>query len=334
MSVQATPTAGGATFDDVATVNDMYGLIEKIGKQIFSEAKTSNRLGIFDKGFLEYGTTVEESIVQAAESRVYDPTASSATVCIPPELVTRYFNEWVDRDYKVSVRAKDVRAVLNGGRTVGDLAAASLASIDAGERRDDYNDMKALLAKFALAEASGGYAKDGQRITLAEGATLTDLLETVRFVSDDMSFDNAKYSGVVKNTGTEADPVWTPYLQTETPIDKLVVIMPHNLLNSIDVRVFASMYNLGKADIVPTIIPIDTDDGLVYVTDVDAFGILTRDREFGEVENRNARSRDYVLGVSKMFYYNPLYKTAVIDASVLLPSESDGEGEGGEGGEG
>lgn len=313
-SVLATPTAGAASFDDVATVNDMYGIIEKIGRQYFSEAKTSNRLGIFDKGFLEYGTTVEESIVLAAESRVYDPDASSATVCIPPDLITRYFNTWVDRDYCVSVRAKDVRAVLNGAMTVGDLAAASLASIDAGERREDYNDMKAVFAKFSAAAADGGYAREGQRVTLEEGATLTDLLETIRYISDDMSFDNDKYAGVEG-------------LQSETSMENLVIVMPHKLLNKLDVRVFAAMFNLGKAEIVPQIIPVDTTDGLVYVCDRDAFGILTRDREFGMVENRNARSQDYILGVSKMFYYNPLYKAAVIDASVLDPQESEG-GEG------
>lgn len=144
-SVQATPTAGAATFADVETVNDMYALVEKIGRQIFREAKTSNRLGIFDKGFLEYGTTVEETVVLAAESRVFDPDATSCTSPVTPEMVVRYFNEWVERDYCASVRNKDVRAVLNGAMTVGDLAASVLASIDAGERRDDYNDMKALL---------------------------------------------------------------------------------------------------------------------------------------------------------------------------------------------
>lgn len=303
MAINATPTRGAATFDDVADTNDVYGLIEKVGKQTFGEAKTSNRLARFDKGFLEYGTTIEDSLVLAAESRAYNPNASSATTPVMPKLVTRYLNDWVERDYPVSIKDEQVRAVLTGAMTVGDLASASLASLDAGERRDDYADMKAVFAKFATE-----WARDTQRVPLAEGATLTDLLERIRYVASDMSFDNALYTGI--------DPE-EAVVQTETPTSKLVIVMPHALVNKLDVRVFAAMFNLEKGNIVPEIVPIDTDDGLVYITDEDAFGAITKFRDFGMVQNRNARSRDYLLSVTKMFYYNPIYKTAVIDASAL-----------------
>ena len=301
--VVATPTNGAATFDDVTTANDVYNLIEKIGKQTFGEAKTSNRLARFDKGFLQYGTTLEDTLVLAAESRAYDPNASSATVPVMPKLVTRYLNEWVERDYPVSIKDEQIRAVLTGGMTVGDLASASLASLDAGERREDYTSMKAVFKKFA-----DDWARDSQRVPLPEGADLTTLLERIRFVAADMSFDNAEYTGI--------DPA-EAVVQTETPTNKLVIVMPHSLVNKLDVRVFAAMFNLEKGDIVPEIIPVDTDDGLVYITDEDAFGSITKFRDFGMTPNRNARSRDYLLSVTKMFYYNPIYKTAVIDASAL-----------------
>ena len=303
MAINATTTRGSATFDDVATTNDVYGLIETIGKQTFGEAKVTNRLGRFDKGYLEFGTTIEDTLVLAAESRAYNPNASSATTPVLPKLVTRYLNEWVERDYPVSVKDEDVRAVLAGTRTIGDLAAASLASLDAGERRDDYADMKAVFAKFA-----SDWARDSQKVSLGDGATLETLLERIRYVASDMSFDNADYTGI--------DPA-EAVVQTETPTEKLVIVMPHALLNKLDVRVFASLFNLEKADITPEIVPIDTDDGLVYITDEDAFGSVTKFRDFGMVQNRNARSRDYLLSVTKMFYYNPIYKTAVIDASAL-----------------
>lgn len=301
MAVNATPTIGSAVFEDVTTANDVYGLIEKVGKQTFGEAKASNKLGRFDKGYLEYGTTIEDTLVLAAESRAYNPNASSATTPVMPKLVTRYLNEWVERDYPVSIKDEQVRAVLTGGMTIGDLAAASLASLDNGERRDDYRDMKAVLKKFAT-----DWARDTQKIPA--GADLTALLEQIRYVAADMAFDNATYTGV--------DPA-EAVVQTETPTEKLVIVMPHALLNKIDVRVFASMFNLEKANIVPEIVPIDTDDGLIYITDEDAFGSITKFRDFGMTLNRNARSRDYILSVTKMFYYNPIYKTAVIDASAL-----------------
>lgn len=303
MAINATPTRGSATFDDVATTNDVYGLIETIGKQTFGEAKVTNRLGRFDKGYLEFGTTIEDTLVLAAESRAYNPNASSATTPVLPKLVTRYLNEWVERDYVVSIKDEDVRAVLAGTRTIGDLAAASLASLDAGERRDDYADMKTLFMTFER-----DWAVNEQRDTLVEGDTLETLLEHIRYIAADMAFDNAKYSGI---TDDEA------VVQTETPASKLVIVMPHALLNKLDVRVFASLFNLEKANIVPEIIPIDTDDGLIYITDEDAFGCVTKFRDFGMVQNRNARSKDYILSVTKMFYYNPIYKTAVIDASIL-----------------
>lgn len=302
MPVRATPTSGTNDFTNVSNANDVYGIIEKVGKQTFGEMRASNRLGRFDKGYLEYGTTVEETLVAAAESRAYVPTASSATTPINPTTVTRYFSEWVDRDYKVSVKNRDVRAVLNGGLTVGDLASATLASLDNGERRDDYNDMLAVIKKFGDSAESGGYARESQRV--GEVGDLNELLETIRFVASDMSFDNDIYAGVAG-------------VQTETDTRKLVILMPHGLLNKLDVRVFAQMFNLAKADIEPEIIPINTTDGRVIVCDEDAFGTYTRDREFTMVVNGNARSRDYTLGVSKMFYYNPLYKAAVIDASNL-----------------
>lgn len=299
MPINATPTNGSAQFADVSTVNDVYGIIEKVGKQTFGEMRASNRLGRFDKGYLEFGTTIEETLVAAAESRAYVPDASSATTPVNPTTVSRYFNDWVDRDYKVSVKNRDVRAVLNGGRTVGDLAAATLASIDNGERRDDYRDMLAVFKQFATA-----YARESQKIDASDVPDLTALLERIRFIASDMSFDNDTYAGVEG-------------VQTETDMSRLVIVMPHGLVNKLDVRVFASLFNLEKANIAPEIIEVDTTDGLVYICDEDAFGTYTRDREFTMVNNGNARSRDYTLGVSKMFYYNPLYKAAVIDASAL-----------------
>lgn len=299
MPVYATPTNGAPQFSDVTTTNDVYGLIEKVGKQTFEAAQARNRLGIFDKGFLQYGTTIETTLVKAAESRAYNPNASSATTPITPALVTRYFNEWVERDYAVSVKDEDVRAVLTGGLTVGDLAASVLSSMDTGERRDDYHDMKAVLKQFA-----NTYSRPEQKITLTEGDTLETLVELMRYVSKDMSFDNDKYAGIEG-------------VQTETDMDKLVIVAPHGLINRIDVRVFAQLFNLGKADIVPEIVEIDSDDGLVYICDRDAFGTYTKFRDFHEQINGNARSKDYVLGVTKMFYYNPIYKAAVIDASIL-----------------
>ena len=297
MSIRATPTSGAASFDDVATVNDIYGLIEKIGKQTFEVAAAKNPLSRFDKGFLERGAVLEDTLVMAAKSRAHVPNSNSYTTPVKPELFKRYFNNWTKRDYDVSIYREDINAVLAGAQTVGDLANASLASLDVGESVDDYTDLKAVFTQFA-----SEFARDEQKIPAP--ADLTELVEKIREVAKAMTFHNDTYAGL---EGCE----------TTTPVEKLVVVIPFNLMNKIDVRVYAALKNLQKADIEPEIIEIDATDGKVYVLDEDAVQEWTKYREFYDNGNGNARTRDYKLAVTKMFTYNPLYKMAVIDASAL-----------------
>lgn len=297
MPVNATPTSGAPTFNEVMTANDVYGLIEKVGRQTFGAAAAKNPLSRFDKGFLANGAVLEETLVKAAASRAHVPNSNSYTTPVKPDTIKRYFNNWVKRDYDVSIYREDINAVLSGAMTIGDLASASLESLDVGESVDDYNDLKSTLKQF-----NDTFARESQKVPAP--ADLTELVETIRTIADDMSFYNDTYSGVEG-------------CATATPAEKLVVVMPVTIANKIDVRVFAQLFNLSKANIAPEIIKVDTTDGLVYVLDEDAIQEWTKYREFYDNGNGNARTRDYKLAVTKMFLYNPIYKAAVIDASAL-----------------
>ena len=301
MAILATPTAGAPTFADTENVNDVYGMIEKVGRQVISAAKARNPMDVFDKGFLEYGSTIEDVVIKAAVSRGYSKAASSAITPTAPNKVVRYFNDWTSRDYYTSVYDADVRAVIAGAQNIGDISAAQVASLTEGETGEDYDDYKALLAK--LVATDNGFLRESQIVDAPD--TIENALLVIRNIVSAMSFKNDTYSGIEG-------------LETRTSIDDLYILMPYELYNAIDIRVLANLFNMEKADLMARIVQIDTEDGYVFVTDRDSLGMVTRDRQFDSQRNIPARCQDYRLGVTKMWYYNPLHKLAAIPCGDLI----------------
>ena len=302
MSVTPTPTPGGDA--SVMDVNDIYGLIGKVGRQVIRGAYAGNPMSAFDKGYLPTGDTIEDFVIKLAESRAYDKLASNVITPSAPGSFVKYFREWTDKQFYAHVWDSDARAVALAGVTpeaVAEIAGRTVTSLTEGETAENFDDYKALLA--AMVASQNGYLRPAQYV--AAPTDVTDLVEKIRDTVMAFTFTNDTYAGV---SG----------LKTKAALDRLRIIIPYKLLNKIDVRVMASLFNMEKADLMASIIPVDTTDGYVFVTDIDAIGKVVRTRTMRNAPNLNADCEDYVLHVCEMFYYNPLYKTAAIPAAGLL----------------
>lgn len=302
MSVNPTPTSGGDA--TVLDVNDIYDMIGKVGRQIIRGAYAGNPMSVFDKGYLATGDTVEDMVLKMAESRAYNKLAQSVITPSKPGKFVRYFREWTDKQFWAHVWDSDARAVIVAGAgpdALAEIAQRTVSTMTEGETNENFKDYKALLA--ALVDENNGFLRDAQ--ILSAPATIAALVEMIRDTVMAFTFTNDTFAGVVG-------------LETKAALEKLRILIPYQLLNKIDVQVMAHLFNLEKADLMASIVPIDTTDGYVFITDIDAIGKVVRTRTMHNAYNLPADCEDYVLHVTEMFYYNPLYKTAAIPAAGLL----------------
>ena len=123
------PTINSGSADHTDTVNSIYGLIETIAKQTFYRVESENPLKSLYKGDVDYGTDIEQWMIQLTESYAFDKTATDALKAKDPTYVLRYFNNWTERQYEQSVREDEIRKILARQSTPEDVAAKIIGNL-------------------------------------------------------------------------------------------------------------------------------------------------------------------------------------------------------------
>lgn len=283
---------GSATL--TPTVNDIYGLVETIARQIFRSVDSANPLAeVFDKGTIDKGTTVQQVMIQLTESYAFNKNAVDQLVAKDPTLLVRYFNDWTERQFEQTVREDEIRKVLIGSSSVDELAGRIVGNLSESYDNEMFIDEKAVIASAITAMTSAGAPAD-----------VDELLTSIRNVADSFSFVNNTYSiaGAVHSTRME----------------DIVVLIPYNIKNVIDVTKLANTWNLSKNEILPRIITIDTTDNNVIIADKNFFFKYNRLLEVEPARNVKARATNYYLTADDLLGYAPFFKATYLDASALV----------------
>lgn len=279
------------------TINDIYGMVETIARQVIRGVRSTNPLEIFSKGTIDRGTIIQDVLVGLAEKYAFDKNAVDQLVANDPELAIRYYDDWTAGQYETTVRDDEIRKVVIGSTSKEEIAERIVGSLTESDGHDQFLALKAVLKKFATDNSTPA----------GRPADTTELLTLVRNVIDAMTFVNNKYSPAG--------------IETRTSIEDIYILMPYNVRNKIDVETLSQVFNLEKAEMISRIIPIDTTDSKVYICDRNAVFHYNRLKEMTSVYNAKARYMNYFYTTDDLYGYSGLFKMTWIDATQIVPAE-------------
>ena len=290
-------------------VNEFYNMIEPIIRQEIEAARNDNALLGVD-GFWFYdcregtGQTIESSIVQAAEAMGWSPTNAAPDLAPKdPTVYTKYFSEWVTKQFKTTVRTDDIRRVAtNKGAGAEDIRFAIVNSLTQGEAAYDFDEKRKLILSspvFDFAAINGGVVP----------STMDGVLIVLRDAYNHL---------IAKN-----DDCTDGGFASVTPRENVRIAIPSKLMNLVDVVAMANLFNMSQAEILGQIVVVNCDDlpeSMWYkcvIYDRHAFGIAEFIYEYGQDPYwASARFQNEFLTVSRQYFYNALFKAVAIDCSA------------------
>lgn len=292
------PTINSGSDNYTATINDIYGLVEKVAKQSFFGVESDNPLSHFYKGDVDKGTTIEQWMIQLCESYAFDKNAVDVFKGADPDYVVRYFKDWTERQYEATVRDDEIRKILKGESSVEDVSAKIIANLTESDENENFENLKGVLAYIKTqidasdSATNAGVAQDGAEFL----KLIKNAVDKMKFMNSTFSVAGAKY---------------------RCPLDRIRIVMPYGVKNAVDVDTLASLFHVEKAEILEKIDVIDTEDGIVYIVDESAVLWYRRLSEIEPTRNAKARKTIYYKTVDDLFAYSPIFKATYIDASAI-----------------
>lgn len=291
--------------------NDVLELIETIARQNIKGLKSFNKLADGLKRIdVENGAVLEEAVIKMAESRAFDKNDYSRAP-LDPQLVVKYFNNWVARTFQTTIRKDDIRKIIaNKGAGVEGVATEILDTLTQGEGHEDYVKCLTLLGTANF--------KDFSLVVKKKPKNMKGVLYMIRDMYNHLKYDNADLT----------DMEWI----SSTPEDDIRIAMTTAMSNLIDVSELADVLNLEKEKLFGKIVLADTsfDEDfdaskyVVYVYDINAIGCAIRKYKYDSEHVARGDYDNAYLHTEKMYFHCGLFKGAKLDCSDAC---EDAEGE-------
>lgn len=287
----------GVDFDNL-TVGETYDIIEKIANTIISTSEATNHFAILDKGKVENGIIVEQIVAKLATAYAFDHTKVDVFAKANVELVTRYFQDWIENQYQVTIEEQEIKRIITSSENLTQLASVLIATMTNAHNNDLYKTLLGLM---------NSVAKDvtpiQTEVTLTAN-TAEEILQAIRDTVKSFQFCNSTYnpSGI----------------DSVTPLENIVIAIPYKVLNKLDIVKLANVFNLEKTQLLGRIIETDDADNLIYIFDINAFGYFTRLSDVTSQLNAKSHYTNYWLTVQELPYFSPLFKSTFIDADLFV----------------
>ncbi len=292
--------ASGVT-EDALTIQDVYGIIEKVAKVTLDNVQSVNPLAELDKGVVVNGTMIEKTLQLLAESFAYNKDAVDVFAKKNNNTITYYHDVWNRRQFQETAEDFEIRKILRSGDVdrLNDFIAVKIASLTEGANHEDFLAYKKMF-KAVAEDATNPLVECGD---IDDTSTMKDVLIAITNAVKSFTFVNDTYvqAGVA----------------TRTPLENIRIAIPYSLINRIDITTLANIFNLEKASMLARIIEIDTEDDIIYIFDKNAFGSYISVNEFTQQYNPKGLYMNYFLTQDKMFYFCPFFKATYLDCSEL-----------------
>lgn len=225
----------------------LTAVVNKISRTIIENATIFNPFKRFTGFDIEYGDTVENIFVDVPTGYKYNPQQTDPFKINKPTVYSLYVTINDERQYFVTVYLQDVRRAVKSQAGYNALVDKIVASLGKAAEMDDYFAVIALLNNADMYENSSVVGSTNTIETVnTHGLTAKQVAEKVTKLivkAKDMTLptSTANVKGVLNPSSRE----------------DLVLIIKHELLESIDLDFLSGVYNLSKVDLLKNIIEVE-----------------------------------------------------------------------------
>ena len=274
-------------------------MIGKLARQFIRNVESKNSLAVFDKGRIENGDTIEQVVIGLLESQGYDLNgANTLTPKQTNNMVARYWNDWQKKVYKQTIRPEQIRKITPSNEVdeTSELARKLIASLDFSAEHEHFVAFKELLS----------WGVQNSQIVSRTAVVLDDngkinykgIIKEIKNVIDGMQFVSNAYNGASFTTKTNKDDI--------------MLVIPFEVMNMLDVDELAGVFNLSKTELDARIIKTDATDKKIYVLDKNAILSFTREYEIRTQENAEGNFWNYFLHTERLMTISPLFNAVCI----------------------
>lgn len=223
----------GAVIMGDATLRNEFisSLVNRIGFVTLTNRVWENPWAVFNKGLVEYGTTVEEIFVDLAKPFEYNVEAGVDNQYkrqIPDVKAAFHVLNW-QKFFKVTIQEKDLKQAFLGWDGVQDIISKIIESLSTGLNYAVFMTMKYMIARVIL-KGQGNAVE----VPTVSAANMKTIIAGIKEISNNWTFLNRKnnLAGVANHTPKDAQ-----YLILTNEFDAIM-----------DVEVLASAFNMDKTE--------------------------------------------------------------------------------------
>ena len=297
----------------------MSMLVNRIVYTQFMTKYFNNPLQVLEGDRIPLGYAGQEIYINPAKGRQYNVNDFAGLLQkYEADVKVQYTSVNTDLQYPVTVSRHKLKQAFVSWDTLDQFISELSNSLYNGAYIDEYQFSKGLVAS-AFKSNQAQYIKLTSPTTEQTGkAFVKKLRETFLNMKTPSSSFNAwaKVGGYGREIITWSNP------------EDIVFLIRNDVLSNVDVDVLASAFNIGKAELMGNIIPVDNfdiyaDDGtlaydgsniLGFIGDKSWFRIKRQDMYLDEFYNANNRTWQYYLNLTKMYNYS-LFANGVVIAT-------------------
>lgn len=208
-------------------------LINRIGLVVIRNRLYKNKLAIFKKGFLEFGDSIEELMVDIARAVHYTPEAPENNLCdvfeqFKPKVVSAFHRINRQDTYPITINEEMLKKAFTGWANFDSFVAGIFNSLYNADEYDEYVLFKQLLGK----SAQNSYKR---QVTIpTDKASAEDFTIALRSAGLSLEYMSRAYNELG--------------VATHTPLDKQILILRSDIVPQLDVRVIANAFNMSFAE--------------------------------------------------------------------------------------
>lgn len=217
-------------------------LVNRISLVLVSSKMAQNKLAVFKKGMIEYGSDIEEIFTSMAAAHAFDVDTAENEVFKRQQPDVQAMFHRVNREdfYKVTIEEAQIKRAFLSDDGLGKLVASIMNSLYSGDAYDEYVLMKNLFSDYFTNVA------DAARIDVPKVQDQTsaqDFFRVVKQASTDMTFMSPEFNarGVMQRSEK----------------NEQVLLLHKNVDTYLNVDLLSWVFNSNKMDFETQIIILD-----------------------------------------------------------------------------
>lgn len=219
----------------------LNSLVNRIALVRVTSKMYSNPLAILKKGKLDYGETIEEIFVNIAKPFTFDPDTSVTDQYKReiPDVRAAFHVMNFQKYYKVTISDSELRQAFLSWDGVNNLITKIIESMYTAAEYDEFEVTKYMIARNIL----DGHVY-AEAIAPVSADSMTDIVATIKGVSNDYTFMNSKHN--------------LAGVKTHTDRTSQYVLINSHFDARMDVQVLAAAFNMSKAEFMGNRLMIDS----------------------------------------------------------------------------